>query len=116
MIAWTWPFGTSRFTPRRIGVSSTDTWRSEIRRIGSGNFINLHVHLAVLQLDGIGLQILGRRERLHLAGADVEDRPVQRTFDLVSFDEPLRKVRVLVRADVVHAVHVSVHPNECARM
>ena len=79
MIAWTSPFGTSRLTPRRIGLPSTDTWRSVTFKIGSlaiVRFLDSNEHIAVLDLDRVGLHVLRRRKRLHLTGADVKDRTV----------------------------------------
>src|SRR5688572_158682 len=84
-------------------------------RIASAT-VYLHQYISVLHFDLVGLEVLRRRERLHLSCTDVEDRAVERTLDLEAFTEPFGQMGVFVRADVLDGEDVVADANEGDRL
>ena len=66
--------------------------------------------LAVAHLDGERLDVLGRRQRQHGAGAEVESGAVARADDLEPLALALAQRAVVVAAPVLERVHLPVDP------
>src|SRR6185437_5092727 len=101
MIAWVSPCFTVRSTPRRISLLSTATCRSRISSVAMGQLL-LHgdEHVVAVDLHGVDGHGLGGRQAGRTAGAQVETRAVQPTFDRALADITFGEWDVGVRADV----------------
>src|SRR6266571_8755256 len=90
---------------RRMAVTSSGVPAGSPDPVGCSY---VEVDIISLHLDGIDRHRLDRRQRVGVAGAQVEARAVLRALDLESPELAHAEREVLVRADVVDGVPVAV--------